>query len=124
MSKKDKVEYILEQMRLTFAKKDFVRAGIVAGKISRKNLVEMEDYKVQFYTLLTIAHRHEKNALELAKDYFAIYSTPIILADEAQWMKALEATVVFLALSAFDNEQQDMLHRVAKDTNLEKIPAC
>jgi 26S proteasome regulatory subunit N5 len=126
ISKRDKIEFILEQMRLTLAKQDFVRAAIVAGKVSRKHLKEenMEEYKVKFFTLMTIYHRHEKNALELAKDYHAIYSTPHILADEAKWIDALQSTVVFLALSGYDNDQQDMLHRINLDTNLEKLPAC
>jgi 26S proteasome regulatory subunit N5 len=126
ISKRDKIEFILEQMRLTLAKQDYVRAAIVAGKVSRKHLKEenMEEYKVKFFTLMTIYHRHDKNALELAKDYHAIYSTPHILADEAKWVDALQSTVVFLALSAYDNDQQDMLNRINLDTNLEKLPAC
>jgi len=126
LSKRDKVEFILAQMRLTLAKKDYVRAAIVAGKVSRKHLAEenMEEYKVKFYQLMTINHRHDKNAFELAKDYHAIYSTPYILKEEAKWMEALQSTVVFLALSAHDNEQKDMLNRINLDTNLEKLPAC
>jgi 26S proteasome regulatory subunit N5 len=126
ISKRDKIEFILEQMRLTLAKQDYVRAAIVAGKVSRKHLKEenMEEYKVKFFTLMTIYHRHDKDALELAKDYHAIYSTPHILADEAKWVDALQSTVVFLALSAYDNDQQDMLNRINLDTNLEKLPAC
>lgn len=126
LSKRDKVEFILEQMRLTLAKQDFVRAAIVSGKISRKHLKEenMEEYKVKFFTLMAINHRHDKDALELAKDYHAIYSTPHILKDEAKWTEALQNTVLFLALSPYSNEQQDMMNRVSEDTNLEKLPAC
>lgn len=126
LSKRDKVEFILEQMRLTLAKKDYVRAHIVSGKITRKNLAEenMEEYKVKFFELMAIYHRHDKDAFELAKDYHAIYSTPHILADETKWMQALQATVLFLSLSQFGNEQQDMLNRIHLDSNLEKLPAC
>jgi len=126
LSKRDKVEFILEQMRLTLAKKDFVRAAIVAGKVSRKHLKEetMEEYKVKFYTLMTIKHRHDKDALELAKDYHAIYSTPHILNDDAKWTEALQSTVLFLALSPYSMEQQNMLNVVSEDHNLEKIPSC
>jgi 26S proteasome regulatory subunit N5 len=125
LSKREKVEFILEQMRITLAAHDYVRAAIVAGKVSRKFLAEesMHDYKVRFFSLLTISHRHEKDALALAKDYHAIYSTPSTLQDETQWMAALQATVLFLALSPYNNEQQDMMHRIAQDANLEKLPA-
>lgn len=126
LSKRDKVEFILEQMRLTLAKKDYVRATIVAGKISRKHLKEenMEEYKVKFYTLMAINHRHDKDALELAKDYHAIYSTPHILKDEAKWTEALQNTVLFLALSPYSMEQQNMLHVISEDSNLEKLAGC
>ena len=125
LSKKEKVEFILEQMRLTLGKKDFVRAAIVAGKISRKHLQEenMEEYKVKYYTLLAEYHRHDKDAFALAKDYHAIYSTPHILQDDTKWKQALESTVVFLALSPYSNEQQDMLNRIHEDGNLEKLPS-
>jgi 26S proteasome regulatory subunit N5 len=125
LSKKDKIEFILEQMRLTLAKHDFVRAAIVAGKVSRKHLREenMEEYKVRFFTLLTVAHRHDQDAFELAKDYHSIYSTPSVLADESKWHEALKSTILFLVLSPYGNEQQDLLHRLSLDPNVEKLAA-
>jgi len=125
LSKREKIEFILEQMRLTLAKKDYVRSAIVAGKVSRKHLKEdnMEEYKVKFFTLMAELHRHHKDAFSLAKDYHSIYSTPIILKDDAKWKDALQSTVVYLALSPYSNEQQDMMNRVREDANLEKLPS-
>jgi 26S proteasome regulatory subunit N5 len=137
LSKKEKVEYILEQLRLTIRKHDFVRAAIVAGKINRKHLPEMPEYKIRFFTLLSTIHRQERNALELVKDYHAIYLTQVqsmettTAADDnameddsdAAWKEALQAVVVFLALAPYSNEQQDLLHRLSVDEHLEKLPA-
>ena len=143
----------MEQLRLTIIKQDFVRAAIVAGKINRKHLQEMAHYKIQFYTLLSTIHRHEKNALELVKDYHAIYLTHVPSMKEnktdntadsnnnamdvtkedethvtsssttpaTSWSEAMKAVIVFLLLAPYSNEQQDVLHRIAIDTNLEKI---
>jgi 26S proteasome regulatory subunit N5 len=144
LSKKEKVEYILEQLRLTIRKHDFVRAAIVAGKINRKHLQEMSDYKIRFFHLMSTIHRHERNALELVKDYHAIFLTHVqlmttksndgdpddnaMIMDEGEsssdtaWKEALQAVVVFLALAPYSNEQQDLLHRVAVDAHLEKLP--
>ena len=36
MEKKEKVEFILEQMRLCLAKKDFIRTQIISKKINTK----------------------------------------------------------------------------------------
>mmetsp|Transcript_15111 Transcript_15111/g.32437 ORF Transcript_15111/g.32437 Transcript_15111/m.32437 type:complete len:457 (-) Transcript_15111:1799-3169(-) len=125
LSKREKVEYILEQMRLTLAKKDYVRSAIVAGKISRKHLQEdnMEEYKVKFFTLMAELHRHEKDPFALAQDYHSIYSTPLILNDDTKWKEALQTTVVYLAVSPYSSEQQDMMNRVCGDSNLEKLPS-
>jgi 26S proteasome regulatory subunit N5 len=136
LSKKEKVEYILEQLRLTIRKHDFVRAAIVAGKINRKHLPEMPEYKIRFFTLLSTIHRQERNALELVKDYHAIFLTQVQAMEttkaddnameedgDSAWKEALQAVVVFLALAPYSNEQQDLLHRVSVDEHLEKLPA-
>jgi 26S proteasome regulatory subunit N5 len=126
LSKKEKVEFILEQIRLTLLKKDYIRATIVSGKVSRKHLLQedMQEYKVRFYTLIADNHWHEQDALELAKDFHAIYSTPSILADDAKWRDALQTTILFLALAPYSNEQQDLMHKLSADPNLEGLPAC
>jgi len=36
MEKKEKVEFILEQMRLCLAKKDFIRTSIISKKINTR----------------------------------------------------------------------------------------
>jgi len=41
MEKKEKVEFILEQMRLCLAKKDFVRTQIISKKINTKYFEEV-----------------------------------------------------------------------------------
>jgi 26S proteasome regulatory subunit N5 len=126
LSKREKVEFILEQMRLTLGKKDYVRAAIVGNKINRKTLQEegMEDHKIKFFTLMSEYHRHDQDAFELAKDYHAIYMTSTVQQNEDQWKEALGSTVLFLALSPYSMEQQDMLHRIRADSNLEKLPPC
>ena len=126
LSKRDKVEFILEQMRLCLAKRDYIRSAIVAGKIKTATLREegMQEYKTKYYQLLSALHRHDKAALELAKDYHSIYSTPDIMKDEGSWTAALQSTVLFLALAPYSSEQQDMMNRIATDVNLEKLPEC
>lgn len=129
LSKKDKVEFILEQMRLTLAKKDYIRAHIVSNKILPKQFQdesdEMQQHKVKFYSLMAQYHVHEKDALNLAKDYHAVYSTPHIQEDSLKWQTALKACVLFLALAEHSNEQQDLMHKVfeADNEHLEALPA-
>mmetsp|Transcript_22550 Transcript_22550/g.31470 ORF Transcript_22550/g.31470 Transcript_22550/m.31470 type:complete len:462 (-) Transcript_22550:309-1694(-) len=123
LSKREKIEFILEQMRLTLLKQDFVRAAIVAGKVNQKFLKEesMQDYKVQYFQLMTQYHSHDKNAFELAKDYHAMYSTPQVLEKEDQWKSYLQSSILFLALSEHSLEQQQMLLQIQQDPLLEKL---
>lgn len=44
MEKQEKVEFILEQMRLCLAKKDFVRTQIISKKISTKYFEEKDTH--------------------------------------------------------------------------------
>jgi len=126
LSKREKVEFLLEQIRLTLEKKDYVRAHIVANKVNRKVLGEegMEDEKVRFFTLMLEYHQHQEDAFELAKDYHQIYSTITVQNNEENWKLALTNTVVFLVLSAYTSEQQDMMNRINLDPKLKKIPEC
>jgi 26S proteasome regulatory subunit N5 len=126
ISKREKIEFILEQMRLTLAKQDYVRAYIVSNKIKKAALEEegMAELKVKFYTLLVTYYKHEREALELAKCYHAIYSTASVQNDEVAWKEALTNTVVFLCLSEYSNEVKDMMERINMDGKLEKIPEC
>lgn len=125
LSKRDKVEFILEQLRLTLVTRDYVRAAIVASKISPKHLHEetMQQHKLRFYTLMTSYHIHIQDALALAQDYHAMYSTPSVLQDEVQWKQMLQSAAIFLVLAPYTNEQQDLLHKVALDPNLEHLEA-
>lgn len=40
MEKREKAEFLLEQVRLTLAQRDLVRAGILSGKMNKKVLDE------------------------------------------------------------------------------------
>lgn len=119
----EKIDFILEQLRLTLQKKDYVRAAIVSNKINKKALAEegMEEKKIKYFLLMAEFHQHEKDAFQLANDYYSIYCTSSVQAVESRWMEALQNTVVFLALSPFSLEQQNILKRIFIDNNLEKI---
>ncbi|KAL7452835.1 hypothetical protein ACHAWC_004559 [Mediolabrus comicus] len=133
ISKREKIEFILEQMRLTLLKRDYVRAYIVSNKVKRSMLDEegMSELKIKFYVLLSQYHSHEKDALELARCFHAIYSTNTSSSgseekeeEEEKWKESLTNTVVFLCLSEYSNETRDMMNRINLDPQLEKIVEC
>lgn len=125
MNKREKTHFLLEQVRLCLEKQDFVRAHIIAKKVNTKQLdeVDLEDLKLRFYRLLIRYHSHEKNALELARAYLAIYRTPGVQEHAADWQPELESAVVLLCASPYDNHQIDLVHTLLLDEKLQQVPA-
>ena len=65
LDKKEKLEFILEQIRLTLAKKDFIRAFIMARKVRSLRYVRKNDAHTHRHTLTvecthtcTLKHTH------------------------------------------------------------------
>jgi len=124
MKKKEKTEYILEQMRLCLEKKDYIRTQLISKKIHPRVLAEpdFEQIKVKFNTLMVKYHLNERNHLEIAKCYYQIYNTPSIKADPAEWSKQLKLIVLYIVLAEHNNEQSDFINRLYIDPNLNKVP--
>lgn len=124
MDKKEKAEFILEQMRLCLAKKDYIRTQIVSKKISPKFFenVQHQDLKVRFYQIMVEVEKHDKNYLVICKNYRHIFDTPNIQADQEKWSAALKNLILYLILAPFDNEQSDMLHRTKQEKKLKQLP--
>uniref|UniRef100_A0A4W4GUB8 26S proteasome non-ATPase regulatory subunit 12 n=1 Tax=Electrophorus electricus TaxID=8005 RepID=A0A4W4GUB8_ELEEL len=124
MEKKEKVEFILEQMRLCIAVKDYIRTQIISKKINTKFFQEegTEESKLKYYNLMIQVDQHEGSYLSICKHYRAIYDTPCILEDSSKWQQALKSVVLYVVLSPYDNEQSDLVHRISADKKLEEIP--
>ena len=130
LSKREKVDYILDQVRLMLAKGDRVRAYILSKKVQRKTLEEddLQDLKVRFYKLMSEYHVLEDAPFDLAQNFWAIFNTKTVQDDEASWRDALSSTALFLALSQHAPGVSDMMHRVLADATaapkLEKLPTA
>mmetsp|Transcript_18838 Transcript_18838/g.75139 ORF Transcript_18838/g.75139 Transcript_18838/m.75139 type:complete len:501 (+) Transcript_18838:77-1579(+) len=120
LSKREKVDFVLEQVRLLLAKQDLVRAYIVSKKIQRKTLHEddLQDLKTRFYNLMidyhaAVADDDASAPFELAQHYWNIYDTPCNRDDAASRSDALAGAALFLMLSDFaEPEASDMTHRL------------
>ena len=77
MDVQEKANYLLEQVRLVLAKKDFVRTEIIAKKLAVKQFAEpgaKEDpkwqaIKIKYYSLMIEYHKHYAHYYEIAKAY-------------------------------------------------------
>ncbi|CAG8526886.1 12562_t:CDS:10 [Ambispora gerdemannii] len=123
MEKREKTDFILEQMRLTLAKQDYTRTQIVSRKINIKFFAEPEqqDLKLRYYQLMIQHALHEEEYLNVCKYYRQVYDTPSIKDDETKWRDVLQNVIYFIVLSPYDNEQNDLLHRIYEDPNLIKL---
>ncbi|XP_057376771.1 26S proteasome non-ATPase regulatory subunit 12-like [Daphnia carinata] len=124
MEKREKVELILEQMRLCLAKKDFIRTQIISKKISVKFFEEKDthDLKLKFYKLMIDVDQHEGSYLSICKHYRAMYNTTVIQENESDRRMMMQHAILYLLLSPFDNEQSDLTHRFLQEKVVDEIP--
>ncbi|RKP21794.1 hypothetical protein ROZALSC1DRAFT_26818 [Rozella allomycis CSF55] len=124
MDKREKVDFILEQMRLGLAIKDFVETQVISKKISSKFLQEdeNEDLKLRFYHLMIQIGLHDNSYLDICKYYQQIYQCKSIKEDSMKYTDTLRHVSMFVALAPFSNEQVDLLHHIYLDKNLNNLP--
>lgn len=125
MEIREKADFLLEQVRLCLAKKDYVRAEIVANKVNTKTLNDekLQDLKLKYHRLLIEYHSHFNNYFLICKSYREIFNTPVIKADAKEWKQALTKAVQFLVLSPFDSEVSDILHRLKEEKKVSELPS-
>ena len=129
MDRKEKVELILEQMRLCLATKDFIRTQIISKKISTRFFEDAKysELKLKFYKYMIELGQHEGDYLDICKNFRQVYDTPCIqevrlttstqlsyiltLQDATKKVEAMKNIVLYIILAKYDNEQSDLIHR-------------
>lgn len=142
MERREKLEFILEQMRLLRLKENWEMLSIVSKKVNTKWLEEKEneDIKFKFYGLMIQYSLQVDKYLEVAKYYRSLYQSPSIKAEEEEqkeqkeqsqetaqkWQPLLRNIIFFVVLSPYTNESSDLLHRLLKDeeAKLALLPDC
>lgn len=124
MDKREKVDLILEQMRLCLARKDFIRTQIIAKKIHTKYFDDesAEDLKLRYYELMIALDQYDSSYLKICQHFRAILNSKSIQSDPAKKQEALKNVVIYDVLSPYDNEQSDLLHRILEGKSLEEVP--
>ncbi|KAF8140435.1 hypothetical protein EV363DRAFT_1501513 [Boletus edulis] len=141
MERREKIEFILEQMRLLIAlarlkdaekedkkaigggEPEWVKARVGGRKVNETFLKEKEneDLKLKFYDLMIQQALHQTAYLEVAKHYERVWDTPSIKDDESKNRAALEHIIYYVVLAPHNNEQSDMLHHLFVNPALEKL---
>lgn len=87
MDKEEKVEYILEQVRLCLEKGDFVRGAIVSKKLTAKSFKDdmLQELKIRWYELLNRISNDKDEYLDIANNHYSIFHTPIVQEKTESW---------------------------------------
>eukprot|EP00127_Corallochytrium_limacisporum_P003780 Clim_evm112s152 gene=Clim_evmTU112s152 len=127
MDRKEKAEFILDQMRLCLANADVIRAGIIAKKIT-KGFFEKEDYedlRITYYNYMIELALHDEKYLEACQYFRSIFLTNKIYESENDWQLPLKMTVFYLILTPrrvlLDNDQLDLYHLVRAEKKLDDL---
>jgi 26S proteasome regulatory subunit N5 len=120
----EKTEFLLEQVRLCLARKDYVRAEIIANKVNLKtlDLEANQDQKIKHYTLQVELHSHRDAYLTICKAYQHIVNTPKVHEDNAKWPELLKAAALFAILTPYDSEASDQLLRIKAMKHITDLP--
>jgi 26S proteasome regulatory subunit N5 len=83
MDRREKTEFILEQVEFCIERGDFTQAAILSRKISTKYLAskEVSDLKLKFYDQQIQLAKQDDKYLDVCKHYRAVYDTPSVVED-------------------------------------------
>jgi 26S proteasome regulatory subunit N5 len=77
MDKREKLEFILYQMRIMLKKQDYVRFFIISKKINENNINDPDivDLKVTFYAYMAAYYNHQHDYSHATRAYRILHST-------------------------------------------------
>eukprot|EP00184_Porphyridium_aerugineum_P004377 CAMPEP_0184700316 /NCGR_PEP_ID=MMETSP0313-20130426/11873_1 /TAXON_ID=2792 /ORGANISM="Porphyridium aerugineum, Strain SAG 1380-2" /LENGTH=515 /DNA_ID=CAMNT_0027159917 /DNA_START=80 /DNA_END=1627 /DNA_ORIENTATION=- len=126
MDRREKTDFILEQMRLVLLKHDFIRAAIIAKKITPRSILhdDMKDLRSRFHELMAEIHAYNGDLLEACRSVLARYETSYEQYKEEpeKWVVQLKEVILFLALAEHGPMQTDLLNRVSAYKSADSVP--
>ena len=123
LENKEKVAFILYQMKLVLARQDYIRTQILSRKITKRGISEkgLEHLKIEYYSFMVRFYIHEKESMETCRAYQTIYDT-INKADDETKAKvdsnseirknAFQNFVLYLLLSPYTQDKVDQLNTI------------
>lgn len=111
MDKSEKLNFLLEQLRLLLSLKDFIRFHIISKKVNKKILDEagMEENKIRFLKYMILYYDNQKDYMNVALSYKSISEA---IQNTYEGQIALQEMVIHLLLVPYSAEQVDLLRRI------------
>ncbi|ROV88093.1 hypothetical protein VSDG_09361 [Cytospora chrysosperma] len=125
MDRKEKTEFILDQVALCIQTQDWTQAGILSRKISTKYLQNTADathLKLRYFEQQVILAKSEDRYLDACKHYREVLEIPSVQENPDLFKATLARIIYFAILAPYDNEQHDLMHRIKADTRNSQVP--
>ncbi|CAK9441514.1 uncharacterized protein LODBEIA_P53820 [Lodderomyces beijingensis] len=111
---KEKIEFILEQIRLTLEKKDYNQAKILSRKILLKSLKDLPEFKVTYLKFVIEIYQHEYDYDAIVQNFLLLIQVPTLSQQELQ---AYSQDIVFYNL--LDSSVKKLTHNEELKRNTE-----
>lgn len=117
-----KIEYILEQIKLTLRKGDFGQAKILSRKIllkSLKNFEEADLYKSIYLKYLLEIYTFENDYISIVKNALLLIEIPLV-KESQEFNDLLVSIIYYIILSPYDNYQNDLIYNIKNNSIFSK----
>lgn len=109
----DKIEYILDQIKLTLQKGDFAQAKVLSRKIllkTLKNFDKADYYKSVYLKYLVQISTFENDYISTVKNSLLLIDIPLIKDEEHK--EYLVSIIYHIILSPYDPHQNDLINQI------------
>merc|ERR1719392_234793 len=122
MERQEKVELILEQMRLCLLTQDYIRAQIISKKISVRffDNQKYHELKLKFYGYMIELGQHEHDYLGICKHYRSVQDTDSVREDLPKYQEVLEkfTTKELISQASFSASYEPLLRDGSEATGV------
>lgn len=108
----------LEKERKEKAERERLRSDGTIGDEEPED-DDVTDLKLRYYEQQITLAKHDDKYLDACKHYRQVLDTEAVENNPEQLKAALKRVVYFILLAPYDNEQSDLLHRIAADSRIE-----
>jgi 26S proteasome regulatory subunit N5 len=134
MDKREKLEFILYQMKIMLKRQDYVRFYIISKKINENNINddEIADLKTTYFSYMAIYFNHENRFADACKAYRIIWETlkstkktipeTLDFHFSAKQDDVLSNYIGFLALQPYTEANHKELTQLSEKEELEVYP--
>lgn len=109
-----KIDYILDQIKLTLQKKDYAQAKVLSRKIllkTLKNFDKADQFKATYLDYLLQINKHENDYIQIVKNLLLLIEIPLV-KESPEYKDLLVSVVYYIILSSYDNFQSDLIHKI------------